>query len=199
MLRSRCCGTSVGVIVTDKADNLLMITRGWFPVGVAPVAGHIADEHTDPMAALVAEVREETGLDAISRREVWRGWLPNVCASPPASIPGHHWVLAVAGVSGALAPDPVETRGAAWYTPAQVCELASRTLAYARGEISDQEFEESPGLEPVWLELLHAAGRLEVTQTGRALARRLYTTPPQEYWLGEDEGLVPAAQLAACS
>ncbi len=194
---SRCCGTSVGVIVEGTGGRLLMITRGWYPTGIAPVAGHIADAHTDSAAALVAEVREETGLEVTSHTEVWRGWLPNLCASPPAAIPGHHWVLATATATGELAPAPEETRGAAWYTPAEVRELADRTLAHAYGHVTDADFAGAPGLEPVWLEHLTTTGRLVVTEQDRALLRRLYTTPPQEYWLGEDEGLVPAAQLAA--
>ena len=52
---SRCCGTSVGVIVTDTADRMLMIERGWHPIGIAPVAGHIAEAPDDPPAAPPAE------------------------------------------------------------------------------------------------------------------------------------------------
>src|SRR5690625_4332025 len=104
MPRSQCCGTSVGVIATDAADRTLMITRGWYPVGIAPVAGHVADAHTDPAAALVAEVREETGLEVTGHRMLAEDlWLPNLCASPPTEIPGHRWSVATADVTGTLA------------------------------------------------------------------------------------------------
>ena len=38
-----CCGTSVGVLITDSDGRLLMIERGWWPRGIAPVAGHVYD------------------------------------------------------------------------------------------------------------------------------------------------------------
>lgn len=85
---------------------------------------------------------------------------------------------------GTLTPAPGETQGADWYTPEQVRALADRTLAYARGEITEDEFRTAPGLEAVWIRLLHQAGLLEATHEDLALARTLYTIPPDEYWLG---------------
>lgn len=191
----RCCGTSVGAIITDGADRLLMVTRGWYPTGIAPVAGHVLDAHTDAAAALAAEVAEEVGLTVTGHRVLWQGWLPNLCASPPAQpIPGHHWVLATATATGTLRPAAGETRGAAWYTPEQVRALAARTLAYARGQITAAEWEISPGLEPVWCHLLTTAGLLDLTGAEVALARRLYTTPPDAYWV--TDRLVPATTVA---
>lgn len=191
---TRCCGTSVGVLVHDDTDRLLMITRGWYPTGVAPVAGHIADEHTNAVAALTAEVREETGLTVTSHRVLWEGWLPNLCQSLPAlPIPGHRWVVAAATAVGELTPDPEETRGASWYTPAEVQTLARRTLAYGRGEVSQGAYQTSPGLEAVWLRHLATAGLLRLSSDDLAVAERLYTTPPAEYWTGDR--LVPARQL----
>ncbi|MBB4929202.1 ADP-ribose pyrophosphatase YjhB (NUDIX family) [Lipingzhangella halophila] len=191
---SRCCGTSVGVIVTDDQGRMLMIERGWYPLGIAPVAGHVTDAHDDPAAALAAEVAEETGLVVTHHEMVWEGWLPNLCASPPAPIPGHHWSLATATVTGTLAPDPIETKGAAWYSEEEIHALAVRTISYARGQITDEGFAAEPGLEPVWLELLHTAGVVYVVDLQRVLLRRLYTTPPESYWMGDR--LVSAAQVA---
>ena len=190
----RCCGTSVGAIITAPDGRMLMITRGWYPTGIAPVAGHIADAHTDAAAALAAEVAEEVGLTVTSHRVLWRGWLPNLCQSPPAQpIPGHHWTLVEATATGTLAPADGETRGAAWYTPAEVRALAARTLAYARGQITAAEWEIRPGLEPVWCHLLTTAGLLSLTGAEVALVRRLYTTPPDAYWV--TDRLVPATTV----
>ncbi|NYI99290.1 8-oxo-dGTP pyrophosphatase MutT (NUDIX family) [Streptomonospora nanhaiensis] len=192
----RCCGTSIGVLIIDLQGRLLMIERGWYPIGIAPVAGHIADAHTSPEEALLAEVREEVGLTVTSHAMVWSGWLPNLCAGRPAALPGHRWVVGRAAVTGELAPDPTETRGAAWYTRQAVGALAARTLDYARGGLTDAEFAARPGLEPVWLELLHVTRRLPLTLSPHelALVRRLYTTPPERYWAGGR--LVDAATLA---
>lgn len=188
----RCCGTSVGVLVHDDTDRLLMITRGWYPTGIAPVAGHVLDAHQDAADALSAEVSEEVGLTVTGEPTLlWEGWLPNLCASPPAQpIPGHHWTLVAATATGTLRPAAGETKGAAWYTPAEVRALAERTIAYARGQISEAEWERNPGLEPVWLELLTHAGLLTLDGAEAAHVRRLYTTPPTEYWI--TDRLVPA-------
>lgn len=192
-----CCGTSVGALIHDEDGRLLMIERAWHPVGIAPVAGHVRDAHTDPVSALVEETAEEVGLVATGHRMLVRDlWLPNLCASPPAVIPGHLWDLAEVDAAGELSPDPTETRGAAFYTADEQAELARRTLAYAYGDISETEYTADPGLEAVWMELLHTARRLPIhlSQRDLAMVRRVYTTPPHNYWNGER--LVPAADVA---
>jgi NUDIX domain. len=191
----RCCGTSVGVIITAPDGRLLMITRGWYPTGIAPVAGHVADAHTDAVSALSAEVSEEVGLTVTGEPTLlWAGWLPNLCQSLPATpVPGHHWWLYRATATGTLRPAAGETRGAAWYTQAEVAQLAARTLDYARGKISEAEWKISPGLEPVWCHLLTTAGLLDLTGAEVAHVRRLYTTPPTEYWI--TDRLVPATTV----
>ena len=181
----RCCGTSVGVIITDECDRMLMITRGWWPKGIAPVAGHVRDEHTSVAAALVAEVSEEVGLTVTGSGLVWEGHLPNLCASLPAvPTPGHYWHLATATAEGTVVAAPGETRGAAWYTREQVDALATATLDHYRagGTAAEQP---DASLEAVWLRLLFEAGRLPwLTRDDLALAERAYATAPGEYWLG---------------
>lgn len=181
----RCCGTSIGVIITDAQDRLLMVTRGWWPKGTAPVAGHVKDAHTDVAGALVAEVQEEVGLTVTGSGLVWEGHLPNLCASLPAEPrPGHYWHLATATAEGTVVAAEGETQGAAWYTPAEVTTLAAATLAHYRagGLPADQP---DNSMEAVWLRLLHEAGRLPwMSETDLALAERAYSTAPGEYWLG---------------
>jgi ADP-ribose pyrophosphatase YjhB (NUDIX family) len=180
----RCCGTSVGVIITDQADRMLMVTRGWWPRGTAPVAGHVRDSHTSVAAALVAEVQEEVGLTVTGSGLVWEGHLPNLCASlPHQPLAGHYWHLAAATAEGEIRPAPGETKGAAWYTPEEVDALAETTLAHYRagGQAADQP---DASMEAVWLRLLHEAGRLERGRADLAVAEAAYTTPPGEYWLG---------------
>ena len=182
----RCCGTSVGVIITDEFDRLLMVTRGWWPKGTAPVAGHVKDAHTDVASALVAEVEEEVGLTVTGApTTLWRGHLPNLCASLPAAPrPGHDWEVAAATVTGRLRPAPGETKGARFYSRMQVRALADATLAHYRagGVAADQP---DASLETVWLRLLFEVKRLPWLSRGDlALAEQAYTTPPGEYWLG---------------
>lgn len=181
----RCCGSSVGVIITDDQQRVLMVTRGWFPHGIAPVAGHVYDAHTDVVDALATEVKEEVGLTVTSHRKVGQGHLPNLCASLPAEpVPGHYWWVYRATATGTLTPAADETKGAAWYTRAQVRALADRTLAHARSEVTEDAFLADPGLEAVWIRLLADAGLLEATHAELALARTLYTAAPTEYWRG---------------
>lgn len=192
---NRCCGTSVGVVIRDKRNRFLVMKRGWFPAGYAFVGGH--DDHPD---SVVAEVREEVGLTVTSYEVVARDfWLPNLCASPPSEVPGHHWVVADAQVEGEVNPDPVETDGAEWMSTDQMERLIERTLDWARDRLSDEEFEAQPGFEPVWIELLHRAGLRPATPTERTLARRLYTTPPHHYWDDANEREVPVEEYVGCA
>ncbi|MEE2040903.1 NUDIX domain-containing protein [Nocardiopsis sp. CT-R113] len=182
----RCCGTSIGVLITDPADQLIMITRGWWPKGTAPVAGHVRDEHASVAQALVAEVREEVGLTVTGTpRTLWRGHLPNLCASLPARpTPGHQWEVAEATAEGQIIPAPGETQGARAYTQHEVDALAQATLAHYRagGLPVDQP---DASLEAVWLRLLYEAGRLPwLTRGDLDLAETAYTKPPGKYWLG---------------
>lgn len=182
---SRCCGTSVGILITDQQGRLLMIERGWWPVGIAPVAGHVRDAHDTVAEALAAEVSEEVGLTVVGTPELlWEGHRPNLCQSLPATpVPGHYWWLYRADTTGELAPDPDETKGAAWYTQAEVHALAERTIAHAHGHIPADAYEATPGLEAVWVAHLATLGTITATPTDLAAVERLYTTAPPEYWI----------------
>lgn len=181
----RCCGTSVGVIIENTVGDLLMVTRGWWPKGTAPVAGHVKDAHTDVADALVAEAREEVGLAVTGHRMIWDGHLPNLCASlPHEPRPGHYWHLAEATAEGQVVAAPGETKGATFYSRMQVRALADATLAHYRagGTAADQP---DASLEAVWLRLLFEAGRLPwLSEADLALAETAYSTAPGEYWLG---------------
>ncbi|MGI5122831.1 NUDIX hydrolase [Marinactinospora thermotolerans] len=179
-----CCGTSVGVLIEDQEHRLLMVTRGWWPKGTAPVAGHVRDAHTSVAEALVAEVQEETGLTVTESGLLWEGHLPNLCASlPHVPDPGHYWWVYRATATGVLTPAPGETKGASWYTRAEVDALAAATLDHYRngGLPADQP---DASLEAVWLRLMWETGHLRLTVEDLALAETAYSTAPDAYWLG---------------
>lgn len=181
---TRCCGTSVGILIANE-DRLLMIERGWWPVGIAPVAGHVRDAHETVADALHAEVAEEVGLTVVGAPTLlWEGHRPNLCQSLPATPPGHYWWLYRATATGTLTPAAGETRGAAWYTPTQVQDLANRTIAHAHGHITADEFATRPGLEAVWVAHLAQLGLITADAADLAAVAQLYTTPPPEYWMG---------------
>lgn len=180
----RCSGDSVGILITDSADRLLMVTRGWWPRGTAPVAGHVRDSHTSVAAALVAEVEEEVGLTVTGSCLLWEGHLPNLCESLPHQRPGHVWTLARATATGTVRPAPGETKGAAFYSRREVAALAAATLAHYRAG-GTPATQPDASLEAVWLRLLHEAAYLPgLSAADLALAETAYSTPPGEYWLG---------------
>lgn len=182
---TRCCGTSVGVIIQNHRDEYLMITRGWWPRGTAPVAGHIKDAHSNAADAAVAEAAEEVGLTIYASREIWSGHLTNLCASPPAvPVAGHHWSLRRATIwAGTVTPAPGETRGAAWYSHQALRAMAERTLAHYRaGGTPDTQPHDS--LEAVWLRLLVEAGEMCFDDLVLAEVEQAYSTAPAEYWRG---------------
>ncbi|MEV7011953.1 NUDIX hydrolase [Streptosporangium sp. NPDC051022] len=151
-----CDHLSVGVLIQNDAGEYLMFERATAPAGVAPVAGHV-DDHGAAEDAARAEVTEEVGLTAVDLfRFPTGGWQPNRCRRAVAEghRPGHHWHVYRAKVTGDLAPSAREARHPRWLTVDQVQALTERTVAYARGLISDAEFAAEPGLEPVWVRLL---------------------------------------------
>ena len=188
-----CDGLSVGVLIFDEHNRMLMITRANAPVGIAPVAGHVRDEnpeytHAD---AAVVETEEEVGL-TVAREglvSVYSRWHANRCgAQVPAPSLGHDWgVFRAKKWSGQVQEAPDEVKAAHWYDPDQVQALADRTVSYAHGLISEDEWQRFPGLEPVWVDIFSITpapgdpGRMMVNLPDpRDLGpvRDLYSTPP---------------------
>lgn len=151
-----CDNTSVGVVLRDEEGNLALLKRGRFPVGIAPAAGHI-DDHGSPEQAAVDEVFEEIGVTLevkdLSPLIVARD-IPNVCRRPNGD---HHvWTVYAATVPTGtiITPDKEQTKGARWYTAAEVAELAQRTRAYRHGDVPEESWQQDPGLEEIWLDFL---------------------------------------------
>ncbi|MER5424399.1 Pycsar system effector family protein [Streptosporangium roseum] len=155
---ARCDNLSVGVLITNAVGEYLMFDRAAFPAGVAPAAGHV-DDHGSSDDAARAEVAEELGLAVTSLTWLMGGWRANRCRRAPGEAGvGHFWEVFRAEVTGELAPSVRETRNVRWLSAEQLQELAERTVAYSRGELSEKEFEQNPGIEPVWVTWLHDAG-----------------------------------------
>ena len=155
-----CDGNSVGVLIFDDHDRLLMITRAKPPAGIAPVAGHVKDENPEytHVDAAITETREEVGLTVAAEdlRRVYIQHLPNRCgAHVPHESGGHQWQVYLATRwAGAVILAEDEAAAARWYTPDEVQDLATRTVAYSMGLITEEEWQAKPGLEPVWVDIL---------------------------------------------
>lgn len=162
-----CDGNSVGVLIFDSLDRLLMITRAKAPSGIAPVAGHVRDNNPEftHLDAAVVEANEEVGL-AIAKEdleEVYERHLPNRCGATVQAEPaGHQWlVYQTREWSGTIRRAPGEVREFGWYEPAQIQVLAERTIAYAHGKVSESSWQKAPGLEPAWVDILTAIPPVE--------------------------------------
>ncbi|SHK96317.1 NUDIX domain-containing protein [Nocardiopsis flavescens] len=188
--RGQCPGDSVGLISTRTAPSgvteLLMIEREWWPIGWACIAGHVKDAHADAPSAVVAEASEEAGVRVTRLRSVRRVWLPNLCQSPPWTAPpgpGHLWELFEGDAEGDPTPAPGETSAAAWVPLPEVQALAEVTMAHALAGGAARDLPRR-ALEAVWVEHLAELGYITATAEARRAVARLYTTPPDEYWIG---------------
>ncbi len=143
-----CDHTSVGMIV-KKDDEILLIERRKSPFGFAPPAGHVDDKGSFENAAK-EELEEEVGLHSKSLSLLVEGRKENHCRRVNGTW--HYWKIYTAEVEGEVQRSPDETKQAGWFSPDQVKSLALRTENYLQGSIPQTEWEQSPGLEPVWYE-----------------------------------------------
>lgn len=176
-----CDNASVGVLIFDGQGRLLLIERGRWPWGWAPVAGHVYDEHDSTEAAAYAEADEEVGLHLEHLEEVAGGWRTNRCRRPVAegAPVGHQWTLYRATATG----EPhttAEARSVRWAPPAELQSLADRTAAHARGDLTAEEFAAAPGLEPVWVYWLNVLGLITVVADDLDSIETLTETPPTD-------------------
>lgn len=142
----KCDHTSVGIHVW-RDDKLLLIERKKFPFGFAPPAGHVDDSSSFEVAA-ERELEEEVGLRVKSLRLIHEGKKDNPCRREGGTW--HYWKIYNAEVEGEIQRSLEETKQAGWYSKDKIEELANRTKQYLAGKISEEKWQKSPGLEPVW-------------------------------------------------
>jgi ADP-ribose pyrophosphatase YjhB (NUDIX family) len=151
-----CDHTSVGLLVQRGAE-LLVIERRRPPFGFAPPAGHVDARPSWEDAARV-ELKEEVGLSATSMSLAYEGRKNNRCRRLGGDW--HYWRVYRVTATGTVVPNPDETRQAFWCGRTRLHYLIQRTQKHLAGQISDIEWENTPGLEPVWIELLSEVGEL---------------------------------------
>ena len=144
-----CDHQSVGVIVRNSNQDIVLLNRARFPYGLAAPAGHV-DDHGSLEQAAIDEVFEEVGLvipisglvKVINQRRVDG----NVCRRQGGDY--HVWTVYRAdNIDGAISASQEETRGASWYTPDRLQQLAEITRQQIESEVR-------PGaqtLEHIWL------------------------------------------------
>ena len=157
-----CDHTSVGLLV-PRNDSLLLIERARPPFGMAPPAGHVDDDPSYEDAAR-RELLEEVGLRISELELVGEGRRDNPCRRPGGTW--HYWrIFRVQTAMGSVSPSPHETNQVFWAGPDQLQALAERTRAYLVGRMTDREWQEAPGLEPVWYGWLR---QLSLVQGGKS-------------------------------
>jgi len=159
-----CDHKSVGILV-KKGEAILIIERKKFPAGFALPAGHLDGD--DFNEAAVRELREETGIEAITLKLILDEEIPNPCRRENGTH--HQWqVFSASKWHGELKPSIDETKSIEWADSKRILELAKRAETFAekhKSSISDianltttlsndSEWQASPGLEPVWFYFL---------------------------------------------
>lgn len=140
-----CDHTSVGMLVW-KEGKLLLIERKKYPFGFAIPAGHVDEDKSFDDAAK-RELKEEVGLDTAELKLVAEGREENPCRREDGSW--HLWKIYEIMATGELEGNIEETKRIDWYSQEEIKKLATRTEKYLNKEVSDEKWEENPGLEPV--------------------------------------------------
>ncbi len=143
-----CDHTSVGMLVW-KEGKLLLIERGQLPWGFSVPAGHVDDDATYEESAR-RELFEEVGLTAVTLKLEIEGKKENRCKRLEGTW--HYWKLYTVEVTGDLNRSLEETKHVGWYTKEEIAELAKKTEAYKEGKITEDEWEQAPGLVPIMYE-----------------------------------------------
>jgi len=147
-MSKRCDNKSVGMLVWQE-NKLLLIERKKPPFGFAPPAGHVEDKGSFEDAAK-EELKEEVGLTLTKITFMAEGKKNNPCRREGGAW--HYWKVYETETKGKLKPGKDEIKQAGWYSKGQINILVKRTEDYLDGKIDEQEWENSPGIEPVWRE-----------------------------------------------
>jgi len=145
-----CDHKSVGMLVW-KDDKLLLIERKKPPFGFAPPAGHVDEDNSFEVAAK-RELEEEVGLKVENINLLIEGRKENPCRREDGTW--HYWKIYEVKTKGDVKRSQEETKQAGFYDKKKLKELAERTEKYVQGKIKEEEWEKSPGIEPVWYEWL---------------------------------------------
>lgn len=145
---TKCDHTSVGMIIRQN-DRLLLIERKNFPWGFAPPAGHVDGDSSYEIAAK-REIEEEVGLQTKNLKLLTEGRKENKCRREDGNW--HYWKIYAANTEGDLERNINETKQAGWHSKREISDLAKKTEEYLINQITDKEWEKSPGIEPIWYE-----------------------------------------------
>lgn len=167
-----CDNTSVGMIVRNQHGHIAVIERRNFPLAYALPAGH-CDGDSYPQAA-IREAKEEIGVEAISQEKTWGGTFSNPCRRQGGSH--HDWQIFEVKEWHGTPSAGSDARTLIWLPENSILSLARRTasiskkywqtgqshLELTRHLASDPEWQNYPGLELVWCNILTMIGILNI-------------------------------------
>lgn len=149
-MAKKCDHKSVGMLVWMN-DDLLLIERKRAPFGFAPPAGHVDGDSSFEESA-IRELKEEVGLNTKNVELLIEGRKNNLCRREDGDW--HYWKIYKVEALGEIQRSEKETRQANFFSKNILLQLAAKTEKYLHGEIGQDAWEKSPGLEPVWFEWL---------------------------------------------
>src|SRR3989338_3995739 len=149
-MTKKCDNKSVGMLVW-KERSLLLIERKKPSLGFAPPAGHIDGDNSFEESAK-RELKEEVGLETQNLKLLIEGRKENPCRREGASW--HYCKIYQIEATGEIKRSEEETKRAIFYKKDDLLLLTSNTEKYLREDIKQDDWEKSPGLEPVWYEWL---------------------------------------------
>lgn len=146
----KCDNKSVGMLVW-RNDKLLLIERKKPPFGFAPPAGHVEGNDLFEDTAK-RELKEEVGLKTKNIEFLIEGRKDNNHCRRSGTW--HYWKIYKIETEGEVKRSEDETKQADFYTKSDIISLAAKTEKYIRGDVKEDEWQKSPGLEVVWYEWL---------------------------------------------
>jgi len=173
-----CDGTRAAALVTHPAGELLLVEPlapvwAYSLLGMAPPGTHVSHHtpiDTTPLDAAYLftaqhETIENTSLrfEPGSIRLVVDREAPDACHLPPNPhrSRGHYWRVFAARAVGELGKSPT-MRSTRWVNRSELQVLANRTISWTLGDVTDEQFHDTPGLRPVWVWWLHLLQMIEV-------------------------------------
>lgn len=133
-------------MIVRSGERILLIERGKEPYGFAVPAGHVDGDASFEIAA-ARELKEEVGLDAKDLKLAIQGRKENKCRREDGAW--HFWKIYEVEADGQIKGCEDETKQVGWYTIDQIKELARRTEKYLNKEVSEEDWQNAPGLEPI--------------------------------------------------
>jgi len=149
-MTKKCDNKSVGMLVW-RDGTLLLIERRKPPFGFAPPAGHVDGDNSFEESA-ERELKEEVGLEAQNIKLLIEGRKENPCRREGGNW--HYWKIYQVEASGEIKRSEDETKQAIFYKKNDLLLLANKTEKYLDGSIEQDDWEKSPGLEPIWYKWL---------------------------------------------